>query len=263
MRKSENNFKTSKKLVAKAWKYYEAGDFEKALNYTKHSIIKDSNNAEAHFVKGNVLLALAEPYQAIKAFNDAMDLGYRDEVIYTNRGTAFKKIEKFDKSLSDYNLALKINPDFYPAYALRGECLLVREDFINAIKDFDSALGINPDDFELVLRKCSAYEKNGDLPKALKTINNFISSRKDNNIPEYLMERGMLYSKCGYPHQAIRDFSQLIDETDCFLIAYEWRYKEYEKIGDFKKAKADKEKINDLENNDGFVISYVNPIGGD
>ena len=91
MRESENNFKTSKKLVAKAWKYYESGDFEKARNYTKHSIKKDSNNAEAHFVKGNVLLALAEPYQAIKAFNHAMELGYRDEVIYTNRGTALRK----------------------------------------------------------------------------------------------------------------------------------------------------------------------------
>ena len=65
--------------------------------------------------------------------------------------------------------------------------------------------------------------------------------------------------------QKFLNFCELekIDETDCFLTAYEWRFKEYEKIGDFKKAKADKEKINDLKINDGVVISYVNPIGGD
>ena len=157
---------------------------------------------------------------------------------------------------------MEIKPDFYPAYALRAECFLVREDFISAIKDFDSALKIEPDDFDLVLSKCSAYEKSGDLPKALEVINDFILDR-DYEVPsDFIMERGFLYSKCNYPHQAIQDFSLLIDETDCFLTAYEWRYKEYEKIGDFKNAKKDKEKINDLKNNDGAVISYVRPIGG-
>jgi len=262
MRESEKNSKASKKLMDKVEKYYDAGNFEKAMDFTNRSIKKDPKNAEAHFVKGNILMAMEEPYKAIREFNVAMEFGYRDEIIYTNRGTAFKKIEKFDNSLSDYNLALEIKPDFYPAYALRGECYLVREDFINAIKDFDSALEIEPDDFDLILSKCSAYEKSGDLPKALEVINGFILSR-DNEVPsDFIMERGFLYSKCGYPHQAIQDFSQLIDETDCLLTAYEWRYKEYEKIGDFKNAKKDKEKINDLKNNDGAVISYVRPIGG-
>jgi len=65
--------------------------------------------------------------------------------------------------------------------------------------------------------------------------------------------------------QKFLNFCELekIDGVVCFLRAYEWRYKEYEKIGDFKKAKADKKKIKDLKNNDGVVISYVNPIGGD
>ena len=263
MRKSENNFKESKKLLDKVGKYFDKGNFKKALTFTNQSIKKDPKNAEAHFVKGNVLLALAEPYHAIRAFNAAMDLGYRDEVIYTNRGSAFRKIEKFDNALADYNIALEIKPDFYPAYAFRGNLFLKKEEYTNAIKDFDSALEIEPDDFDVVLSKCSAYEKIGDPLKALKVINDFISSRKNRDISEYLMERAMLYSKCGYSHQAIEDFSKLIDETDCFLTAYEWRYKEYEKIGDFKKAKADKEKINDLKNNDGVVISYLNPIGSD
>lgn len=263
MRKSKINFKESKKLLVKVGKYYEVGDFKKALTYTNRSIRKDPKNAEAHFVKGNVFFALAEPYHAIRAFNDAMDLGYRDEVIYTNRGTVFRKIEKFDNALADYNLALEINSDFFPIFAFRGNLFLMKEEYTNAIKDFDSALEIEPDDFDLVLSKCSAYEKSGDPLKALKTINDFSSILTKSDLSEYLMERAMLYSKCGYPHQAIQDFSQLIKKTDCFLTAYEWRYKEYEKIGDFKKAKADKEKINDLKNNDGFVIMYVNPIGGD
>ena len=263
MRKADNNPRESKRLLDKAGQFFDAEDFTKALTYTNRSIKKDPKNAEAHFVKGNVLLELAKPFHAIKAFNDAIDLGYRDEVIYTNRGTAFKKIKKPNKALSDYNLALEIKPDFYPAYALRGNLLLKKEDYINAIKDFDSALQIEPDNFDLILGKCHAYERSGDPLKALKAVKDFISSRKNNDISEYLMARGILYSKCGYPHEAIQDFSQLIHETDRLLTAYQWRYKNYLKIGESGKAKADKDKINELENNDGVFIEYIDPIGND
>lgn len=263
MRKPDNKAKESKMLLDKAGQYFDAEDFTKALTYTNRSIKKDPKNAEAHFVKGNVLLQLAEPCDAIKAFNDAMDLGHRDEVIYTNRGTAFKKIKRPNKALADYNLALEINPDFYPTYALRGSLLLKKKDYINAIKDFDYALQIEPDNFDLVLSKCSAYEKSGDPLKALKEVKDFISLRKNNDISEYLMARGILYSKCGYPHEAIQDFSQLIYETDCLLTAYKWRYKNYLEIGESEKAKADKDKINELENNDGVFIEYFDPIEND
>lgn len=263
MRESDRNRKASKKLLDKVGKYFDARNFEKAMDFTNLSIEKDQYNAEAHFVKGNILMAMEEPYKAIQSFNESIALGYRDEVIYINRGTAFKKIKKFDNSLSDYNLALEINPDFYPAYALRGELFLEREDFINAIKDFDSALKIEPDDFDVVLTKCSAYEKSGDLPKALKAVKNFILARKNDDISEYLMARGILYTKCGFPLKAIQDFSQLIDETDYLVTAYKWRYKNYLKIGELQKAKADKEKIKELENNDGVVIEYVCPFSGD
>ena len=92
MGKSASNIKASKRLLDKVGKYYDAENFEKALDFTNRSIEKDPNNAEAHFVKGNILMAMEEPYKAIREFNVAMELGYRDEIIYTNRGTAFKKI---------------------------------------------------------------------------------------------------------------------------------------------------------------------------
>ena len=43
------------------------------MDFTNRSIEKDPNNAEAHFVKGNILMAMEEPYKAIREFNVAME----------------------------------------------------------------------------------------------------------------------------------------------------------------------------------------------
>ena len=259
MGKSTSNIKASKRLLDKVGKYYDAEDFKKALDFTNRSIKKDPNNAEAHFVKGNILMAMKKPYKAIQSFNESIALGYRDEVIYTNRGSAFRTIKKINLALADYKSALEINPNFYLAYALRGELFLDEKKYDIAIKDFDSALKINPDHHVSLINKCSAYEQKGNLQKALKVMNEFVLA-KDNNVPfEIIINMGHLYSKCGKHENAIFEFSRLIDGTDIFITPYDWRANEFEKIGEFEKAKADRDKVYDLRNNDGVFVEYEYP----
>ena len=256
MRESDRNRKASKKLLDKVGKYYDARNFEKAMDFTNLSIEKDQYNAEAHFVKGNILMAMEEPYKAIQSFNESIALGYRDEVIYINRGTAFKQIKKIKSALADYKSALEINPNSYLTYAIRGELFMGEKKYAVAINDFDSALKINPDHYASLINKCSAYEQKGNLQKALKVMNEFVLA-KDNNVPsEIIINRGHLYSKCGQPKKAIFEYSRLIDGTDIFITPYDWRANEFEKIGELEKAKADRDKVNDLRNSDGAFIEY-------
>ena len=90
----------------KVEKYYDAEDFEKAMDFIIRLIEKDQNNAEAHFVKGNIHMAMEEPDKAIREFDTAISFGYKDEIICTNRGNAHKKLGKLENAFSDYALAL-------------------------------------------------------------------------------------------------------------------------------------------------------------
>lgn len=246
----------SKRLMDKVEKYYDAENFEKAMGFINRLIEKDQNNAEAHFVKGNIHMAMEEPDMAIQSFDVAISLGYRDEIIYTNRGYANKKLGKLENAFSDYGSALKINKKFAPAYAIRGKLYLKVKDYINAIKDFDIALKIEPDDYHTLNNRCSAYAEIGNSTKALGDFNAFILSG-NNDLPdmsEIETDRAHLYSKCGFHENAIQHYSKLIYDCPVLLTAYEWRAIEYEKLGEFEKAKADRDKIYEMKNNDGGYI---------
>jgi tetratricopeptide (TPR) repeat protein len=247
------DYKMSRRMLDKAGIYFDADDIEKALDFTNRSIDKDPHNPEAHFVKGNILMAMEESDRAIQSFDIAISFGYKDEIIYTNRGIANKELGKFEKAFSDYALALKCNKKFGPTYANRGELYLKNKYYINAINEFDIALKFDPDDYYTLKNRCSAYAEIGNSAKALEDFEAFVLS-KQNGDPD-LLDRGYLYSKCGYHEKAILDFSKLIDDCPFFLTAYELRLIAYEKLGQVKKAKADRDKIDELKGDNGGYIS--------
>jgi tetratricopeptide (TPR) repeat protein len=130
------------------------------------------------------------------------------------------------------------------------------KDYISAIKDFNIALKLEPDDYYTLKNRCSAYAKIGNSAKALGDFNAYVLSG-NNDVPDMIeMDRGHLYSKCGFHDKAIQDFSKLIYDCPIFLTAYEWRAIEYEKLGEFEKAKADRDKIYEMKNNDGGYIEH-------
>jgi tetratricopeptide (TPR) repeat protein len=256
MRESEININASKRLLDKAWKYFVIQDYENAMIFVNKAIKKNPQNSDCYVLKGDIFVVKNNLLKAIKNYSNAMLFGLRNEFIYYFRGFAQQKHGNFLKALNDYNLALELNPIFHPALSQRGIIFIAFKKYASAIKDFDAALEIQPDDYGSILNKCSAYEQRGDLSKALDEINAFVFERKNDVPTEIIMERGVLNSKSGFRHQAIRDFSWLIHNTDHFLIGYQLRANEYEKIGEYKKAESDWDKVNELKNL-GDGIDYV------
>ena len=69
-----------------------------------------------------------------------------DAVDYFNRGVDSLRKGKHDKAITDFTAAIRLDPNYEPAYALRGIAWGTKGDCEKAIADFNQAVAINPKD---------------------------------------------------------------------------------------------------------------------
>jgi len=70
-------------------------------------------------------------------------------IIYTNRATAYTKLEKYQQALEDLNRAIQCNEKYPQAFHKRGDVNVKLKNFDDAIRDFQSAQELDPDKFDL------------------------------------------------------------------------------------------------------------------
>jgi len=89
---------------------------------------------------------LKEDYKtSIKLFTQALQNDRKFALVYSSRGTAYLKLNKLKKAISDLVRAIRINPKYARAYHLRGLAYEKSGEFAHAFRDFDQALEIDPD----------------------------------------------------------------------------------------------------------------------
>ena len=81
--------------------------------------------------------------EAIKDFNESINLNDQDADAFYNRGYAYHILGDYDKALADYDQALRLNPKF--AYALGNRCYAyyLTKQYDKAINDCSAAIKLN------------------------------------------------------------------------------------------------------------------------
>lgn len=93
-----------------------ASDFYRVLRID--SVGKQAENAYYHL--GKIHMLSGRNAEAIPFFDSLLDLAPADAEGYFLRGTAKSNIHDIDGSISDFDLAIRYNPDYMEAYANRG-----------------------------------------------------------------------------------------------------------------------------------------------
>jgi tetratricopeptide (TPR) repeat protein len=89
---------------------------------------------------------LKEDYKtSIKVFTQAVKNDRKYALVYSSRGMAYLKLNKFKKAIPDFSRAIRLNPRYARAYHLRGLAYEKMGDFAPAFRDFDQAIEIDPD----------------------------------------------------------------------------------------------------------------------
>ncbi|KAJ6251759.1 cellulose synthase operon protein c [Anaeramoeba flamelloides] len=145
------------------------GRFEEALQYIEKSLKLDSNKSDIWFEKGNSLLFLDQNDEAIECFNKAIEISPKEFIYYTGRASVYSVMGKFEKSIQDYNKAIELSPQDKNKFIFeRGVVRLSAKQPNKSLTDFNYLLKLEPLNAEYLNMRGCAHDMLGSFENSLK-----------------------------------------------------------------------------------------------
>jgi len=101
-------------------------------------------DADAAFKRGVELQTVGRFKEAIKAYDEAIQLGSDYAVTYNNRGAALAALKEYAVAIPDFDQAIRLNPIYAEAYCNRGAAFGALKQYERAIKDLDKTIELDP-----------------------------------------------------------------------------------------------------------------------
>ena len=101
--------------------------------------------ALAYSNRGVEWKAKGELAKAITDYDEAIKADPQQSAVYNNRGIAFAAQSDYDKAIADYDEAINLNPKYASALNNRGLAYFNKGQHQRAIADYDAAIQLEPD----------------------------------------------------------------------------------------------------------------------
>jgi len=195
------------------YKFFTAGEFNKALIAYKNSVEQKSDFFEGWKQMGLILHLLGQYEQSIAAIHTAIKLSRTDWSLYLINGNNYAKLNKFTKSAHDFSTALKFCPKNPFIYNDRGFALIEEGNYQLAILNLNMAIQLaNNSTVILSLahnnRGYAAYFQS-EFETALIDINKSLSIDPSNLYAYYT--RGLVYLAKELNYAAKEDLTRCIE----------------------------------------------------
>ena len=177
-----------------------------------------SISAETYLTWGNTKYYLGDYKGAIIDYDIAIRLKPDYANAYNNRGNAKSELGQHFAAIADYDSAIRLNPDYANAYNNRGNAKSELGQHFAAIADYDSAIHLKPDYAE-------AYYNRGTVKRALgqhlAAIADYDSAiRLNPDYAEAYNNRGFAKVVLGQHFAAIADYDSAIRLNPDYAEAY-------------------------------------------
>lgn len=224
--------------------HYERGDYPGAVIFFTEGIRLEPYY-EAYYLRGLCKVKLGNDNSAIEDFNVAIRLKPDFAEAYFERGYAKIELQNYIGAIKDFNETIRLMPDSAETYNARGNAYFRGGDYIQAREDFNQAIRLDPS-FAVPYRNrghCNA--KFDDHKEAIKDFDEAI--RLDSNYWITYYERALSKAAQGNHVTAIKDFDTVICLVPDNSVAYQGRADSYEAIGEDQKAQNDRHQATFIE----------------
>lgn len=169
-----------------------------------------SLTARDYFRRGFRAAQEGREQDAINEYTEAIRLDPDYIPAYNNRGNLYRSLKEHKKAFEDYNKALELNPQYAYAYNGRGLLYWDLKEWGNALENYNKAIELNPT-YALAYRN-----------------------------------RGLLYVELGELDNAVEDYTQAIQLDPKYKRAYLSRANAYDALGQKALAEADRKTAAEL-----------------
>ena len=139
-----------------------------------------------------------------------MRLGLYNADVFNDRGIAYSEKGDNDRAISDYNEAIRLDPNHSKAFTNRGNASYEKGDHNRAIADYDEAIRFDPNNADAFNNRCWVRAIVGQLQAALEDCEESLRLRPDD--AEFFDSRGFAYLKLGQIDNAIADYDAILKQ---------------------------------------------------
>ncbi|MBK6705561.1 MAG: tetratricopeptide repeat protein [Caulobacteraceae bacterium] len=190
---------------------------EQMNNYTPQQLIAscttlinrggydNANLAILYSNRGSGFRRAGDLRSSLADHNRALQLAPSDGISYFNRANTLRDMEDLDGAITDYNLALRYQAGYRPAYMERAWCYQRRGEHNLAIADYTMAIGINASDGDAYIGRANSYIDQRQYDPALADLAQAERLMPNQALPRY--NRGVVYERLGRYPEAIVEYS--------------------------------------------------------
>jgi tetratricopeptide (TPR) repeat protein len=143
---------------------------EKALDYLNRAVSVAPRNYKGFYNLGLLYLKNNQPEQAIKSFNQTLEL-YNYSKAYVGRANTYYMLGDFPKAINDANFVLKTEPNNIKAHFVLGNCYNDLNRLEDALNEYNICLKYNKDEAEFYFKRGIVYGKKQDFNACINEIN--------------------------------------------------------------------------------------------
>ena len=201
----QNNENIAKSYLYRGVSKTYIGKYFEAMSDIKASINIDSNYYKSYFFYGRIYFAQGFFSTAIKYYDISIRKNARDADVYDDRAMANVQEGKYMEAIKDEDIAISINKNKSDYFNNRGYAKIQIKDYQSAIKDFDIAIKIG-DSPRAYANKGTALASLGNHQEAIMCFTIGIEKMPKAIDMNYL--RGLSYKALGKNEQACKDFNK-------------------------------------------------------
>ena len=190
--------------------------------------------AAAFYNRGIAWADKGEFDRAITDYNEAIRIDPKYASAYHNRANAWKEMGEYDRGIADLDEAIRLSPDAVH-YNSRGFIRIKKGEYDRAIADFTDAIRLNPRFAIPYANRGEAWRLKGDLDRALVDQDRAIALDPKGTF--IYIARGDTLRYKGDFVRAIADYERALRTRPDYIPAFTGLGLTYEKIGDLARAR--------------------------
>lgn len=227
-----------------------------SITLWSHEIRLFPNTADlAYNNRGSNYVKLGRYQEAISDYDMAVKINPKYPDAYYNRGKLCKELGDYQQAMKEYSIAIELNPKYVNAYNNRGNLYFELRDAPQAIRDYNTAIQLNPRNVDAYTNRGNMYNVMGDFQEAIANYSKAIGLN-----PRYTAaysNRGFAYSNLKDQLRAVKDYSIAIELDPKNSIAYKLRGVSYGNMGNFRQASLDLRAALELNPRDTEAQHYL------
>jgi tetratricopeptide (TPR) repeat protein len=203
--------------------------FGEAIAYWTGVVRSTPQDAWAYMARGDAYLELEKVDKAIADYGVAISVDRKYASAYHRRGNAWQRKGEYYTAIADYDEAIRLYAgssgarDRATAYPDRGLVWSFKREYDKAIADFTEAIRLDPNDTMFYLHRANAWAEKGEYGKTIADYTQAI--RVDSKDARFYSGRAWIWATC--PDHRIRDGKKAVESATkaCELSDWkEWSY---------------------------------------